>query len=362
MNYKNVELYNVEDFIEYDTKGALKFIRISDELRLQLNERAQSAAFYGCGCEIRFNMISDIVKVTLQVDQGYSSAAQGIAEVFYGPYQGPYQICPSLIGTEPTELIIKKPENLQELKRIAQEKNLKYDPELVRIILPYDRANLLIDIQGEISLPRPEQSPDVKYLAYGSSITHGGSSISPTGSYAMRIAQKLGVDLINLGFAGSAHLEECMADYIADRKDWSFATIELGINVVGKWEHATFEKKVDYFISRIAEANQNKWIFCTDLFIFGMDYKKQAKANDFRNIVKNKILSMNLPKLVYINGTELLTSSTGLSADLTHPSESGCEEIASNFLKVINKRMFYCLKHSTSSCLRSMRGIIKGRM
>lgn len=84
---------------------------------------------------------------------------------------------------------------------------MAFDPKLVRVVLLWRPPVEVIDIQGDISSPNNHQTPDITYLAYGSSITHGNNSISPTGMFAHRTATALGVDLINLGLGGGAHCE-----------------------------------------------------------------------------------------------------------------------------------------------------------
>lgn len=338
MIYNNVELYNVEAMAPCGDQVGFKLSRIPEEVRSRMNERAQSTAFFTCGCEIRFNMVSDSVKLVLKRDQLPQTTAMGVAEVYYGPFQGPYWICPSFVGAEPSEIVIDRPKNMDALKRAAEANGLPYDPELIRVILPYDLSHILLDMEGETAPPRPGQTPAVKYLSYGSSITHGGSAVRPTGSYTMRTARQLGVDLINLGFAGSAQLDEAAADYIAARKDWSFATIELGINVIDQWEPEFFRKKVDYFVSRIAEANPDKWIFIIDMFMNEKDFAHNPKALAYRDIVRRKVESLHLPKLAHLPGTELLTQCTGLSADLLHPSEQGFEEIAGSLTRIMRAK------------------------
>lgn len=50
---------------------------------------------------------------------------------------------------------------------------------------------------------------------YGSSITMGAISSSPSHAYTALVAERLGADHINLGFGGSAKGETAMAEYIA---------------------------------------------------------------------------------------------------------------------------------------------------
>ena len=335
MIYQGVELYNVEALTPVEEPGGYLLSRIPHEVRVKLNPKAQITAFDGCGCELRFNLEGEAVKVTLARMPEDPIGRTGLAEVYYGSFQGSYLESPRAIGEAPQAILVRPPAKLKLLKQLTAEHHLPYAPELVRIILPYDWRYCLLGIEGSCSPPRPEQAPRRKLLVYGSSITHGGVALHPTGTYAMRLARLLEADLINLSFAGSALLEAEMAEYISQRTDWELATLELGINVVHSWPVEEFARKVDYFISTVAERNRDKWIFCLDLFTSALDYTGNPKAGEFRTVVREKVASLNLPKLVYLSGRDLLTGVAGLSADLLHPSAEGMEEIAGSLYRVI---------------------------
>ncbi len=327
MFYKNVELYNVTEI-----NGENLLTRIPDKLRTTLNEGAKSAALSAAGCEIRFNLKSETGKIILRL-KGEPGVFFPVAEV----YQGAFKSASYSIGAEPTEILIAFPQNIELLDKIAKEKNLPFDSRLFRVILPYSSAIEIPEIEGDFSPPAKGQTPQTNYIAYGSSITHGSTAIRPTGTYAMRTAQLLKVDLINLGFGGGAHCEKQMADYIAERNDWDFATLELGINMVGGFETAEFKKRVEYFIQKIATAHPEQWIFCIDLFTFAADFDPAStKQNEFRKIVKETVEKLNMPKLIHLDGREILKNVSGLMAeDLVHPSPEGMEEMAKNLSVVV---------------------------
>lgn len=341
MIYKNCELYNIDHVSPAEDGEGVKLCRVPEAVRIALNSAAASNSFNGCGTEIRFNIIKDEVIIKLRraeiVGENTEWASPyGVAAIYQGGFQrflkGPYQI------VEPNicEIRIPKPDNLELLKKLYLENNMAYDPELTRIIIPYDWPTCLIDIEGEITPPRIEQVPSKRYIAYGSSITHGGCSITPGGTYAMRTAQLLGADLINLGFAGSAFLDETIADFISEREDWDFTTLEMGINMLERnWDVNDFTKRIDYFIDKIATRNPEKWIFCIDIFKCSMDFKDDIRIGEFRRIVREKVISLNLPRVVYINGFDIINDLSSFTADLLHPSCNGMEEIANNLSRII---------------------------
>ena len=330
MNFQDVELYNVAELLIPEDGVGKNITRIPNSLRVILNPAAETNALCAAGCEIRFNLEGKSAKITL------SCEGIGIAEVF----QGDFQISWHSIGMKPTEITVSLPDNLSFLDKVTKEKGLPFDPHLTRVILPIFSQIRLIDIEGETSLPRKDQTPKMKYLAYGSSITHGASALRPTGSYAMRTAQHLGVDLINLGFGGGAHCEKQIADYIAEREDWGFASLEMGINMIGEFSTDEFTKRTEYLVERIAKAHPDKWVFAMDLFTFASDYDPASKKqNEFRRAVRNAVEKLNMPRLVYVDGREVLKTASGLTFDLVHPSPAGMEEMAVNLSNLIKIKM-----------------------
>lgn len=336
MNFKNAELYNIEELVKNDNTS-YRMSRLDSKIRDKVAVTTAERSFNNCGCEIRFNLKGEKAEITLLRKPGDEVLPTGIAEIYYGDFQASYQETPRILYNNPQTIIIKKDE-IEKVKAATKELKTVFDPALVRIFLPYDWDNFLIDIKGDIKPPTLSQVPNKKLLTYGSSITHGGSANHPAESYAFKLAQLMNYDLINKGFAGSARMENAMADYLAEL-DWDIAILEMGINVIDKWSVEKFAKRIDYFIEKIALKNQNKWIYCTDLFRNRRDFDDNKKIKEFRQIIKNKVENLNLKQVKYVSGLELLTDIRGLSADFVHPSTYGMDQIASNLYKKINKNI-----------------------
>ena len=334
MIWKNVELHNVVELIEPEEGDGLALTRIPDELRTTLNDGARMCALHAAGCEVRLNLGDSGAKLTL------SSEARSTAPVEV--YQGSFQVSTHSVDTSPTEIAISKPQNLETLKKVTEKEGLPFDAGLTRIVLPYIPAIRLYDFEGDASPTRPGQTPPRTQLSYGSSITHGATATRSTGAYAMRTAQLLGMDLINLGFGGGAHCEHQLADYISGRQDWDLATLEMGINMVrnDSFTVEVFRERVGYFVEKMARDHQDKWIFCVDLFTFADDLLGiKGKQEGFREVVRSTVEDLDLPMLKYIDGRNLLKGVSGLTLDLVHPSPSGMEEIAQNLSTEIRNAM-----------------------
>lgn len=325
MIHQNVELYNVRELLPRAV-GGWQMSRLPSRVRDTLGESGQEMAVTPAGGEVRFNVGAEPVTVTLSSRGPFLN----VAEV----WRGPFPESAHAVGAGPTEIKVEPSAELERMTRLAAAENLPFDPALVRIILPHGWPTELVEIRGAPTPPRSEQSPARRLLTYGSSITQGGNAATPSGTYAMRTAQILGLDLVNLGTSGSARMDESVADFIAEKGEWDVACLELGINVLG-WTPEEFARKVGDFVGRIAGANLNRRVFCTDIFTHGGDWDDFPKIEDFRAIVRAQVASLALPNLSYLPGRSLLTSTEGLTADLVHLSLLGHEEIAQNLAREI---------------------------
>lgn len=73
---------------------------------------------------------------------------------------------------------------------IEKEQHLPFCTRLVRVLLPSGICHYY-GKEGETEPPREEDTPSVRYLAYGSSITHGSLSLILPFSYPFLIAEAL---------------------------------------------------------------------------------------------------------------------------------------------------------------------------
>ena len=228
-------------------------------------------------------------------------------------------------------LLMREEEIREEVKRakeISGGMARRFDPKLVRVILPNGACRFL-GKEGSTAPPGKEDVPACKYLAYGSSITHGSLSILPPWNYVSRIADHFGFDAVNQGYAGSAFMEKPMAEYIVKRTDWTFASVELGVNLVKEdISEEEYEERAREFLEVLAA--DSRPVFVTDIFTNLAD--RQERTRKFRKIVEKYAREY---RLTYTPGTELLPDVSFLSGDLLHPSYEGQREIAANWIPVM---------------------------
>lgn len=327
MIFDNIEFSNVEE-MEKTEFGYLPR-RIRKEWRDKISPGVQSNKF-GTGIELRFKMPEGACDVILRSEK---MAEASVACIYFGDFQGGWEYSTKVIYDRSTRIHIEYPTGMERLKQISKAEEHGFSPEVVRIVLPYTNCYYL-GVEGKVVPPTESDKPVETYLAYGSSITHGSLGLLQPYSYPFRIAQRLKTDYINMGFAGCALMEENMAKYIVSRKDWDFASVEMGINAIGDkhgMSDEEFEKRIDVFTSILAK--DERPVFATSIFQFNGE--KQEKGDLYREIVKKYAQE----RLLFIDGLQLLHESSYISADLTHPSLEGIERIADRWGRLMKERL-----------------------
>lgn len=344
MRYGNAELHNVADFTEHPESGKLALNRLPNDIRLNTNERLRDvSSFHAAGCEIRFRLKDSPIKVTLALQNDANSQGVQMAELFYGIFQ---HKSPLYITHEPVTFTIEPLGNHKLLKKVSKEVEAEFEPELVRIVLPYDADIQLIDIDGDFEEPSPYDKPDTTLMTYGSSITNGSNVHAPSITYAMQTAHFLKMDYRNMGFGGGAKLDEPVADFIAAcgvRGQWDVLTLEMGINLIWDSEYnrpgevEEFKQRLDYFVDTIVKANPHKKVYCIDLFVTEQDAFGFADEhiNKYRKAVKEKVDMLSEYNVFYVDGRRILDDPMLLGADILHPMGSANEVMAKNLARII---------------------------
>ncbi|GLY76205.1 GDSL-type esterase/lipase family protein [Actinoallomurus iriomotensis] len=101
----------------------------------------------------------------------------------------------------------------------------------VEIWLPHTEITELIALRTDAPVePAPDRGRRV-WLHHGSSISHGSNAANPTATWPALAAAQGGVELVNLGFSGSALLDPFTARAMRDTPA-DLISVKIGINVV----------------------------------------------------------------------------------------------------------------------------------
>lgn len=103
----------------------------------------------------------------------------------------------------------------------------------VELWLPHDEGVALVELRADAPVgPMPDRGRRT-WVHHGSSISHGSAARQPTGTWPAVAAVAAGVELVNLGFAGSALLDPFTARAIRDTPA-DVISLKLGINVANQ--------------------------------------------------------------------------------------------------------------------------------
>jgi lysophospholipase L1-like esterase len=325
MIYQEIELHNVAE--AHPVRGGVLLQRVPEEVRVQLNPGAQMRVRQPDNAELRFLCDGGPVRVTL------SSLGATDVTLFYGPFHGRQRYS---IGQRATTIEIPPPSPRLEALAPSFRRELHFSPAVRRLILGGRQREPLIlhGIEGNgLRPPAGADLPSVRYLAYGTSITHGFDAEGPHLSYVAQAAWHLGADLINLGVGGSAHCEHALADYIATRNDWHVATLALSANMQG-FSLDEFYERVAYMVNAVSGADASRPVACITLYPYFRDLRiEDAGASyggtpaQYRQALRDAVAACPHLNVHLIEGPEILTQIRGLTHDLIHPGDHGMIEM-----------------------------------
>jgi lysophospholipase L1-like esterase len=209
-----------------------------------------------------------------------------------------------------------------------------------RILCPYGAETTLkaFSLSDRAELLPLQTERKVRWLAHGDSITQGAHALHPGLTYVHLVADELGWEGLNLGFGGSAWGDAAVAEYIAARRDWDILSIAIGTNSYGgsRESAAAFGARYEEFLNIVRAAHPQEPILCLSPLWRRQDGPPETpnRLGDvpraYREAVHQVVLRRNHrdPRLVLLDGVQLVASARGLTVDQLHPDAHGMIRIA----------------------------------
>lgn len=324
-----IQLHNVGELVGLDS-GRHLIQRVPESVRAGLNEQAQSRMRHPAGVELRF-VPEGPVELTLSMRSG-GSADSGTVQVFWGPIQGYDEF--EIDASGPTTLEIERPEKLDRLAEDAAEP-LAFDPAVCRVRLPGEHRGgytCYHGVDGAFRAPHAGELPEVRYLAYGTSITEGEAPMGEHLNYVSQTARRLNADLINLGACGSAYCDAAIAEHIAARDDWDVATFSISVNMLGTFSVSEFRERAANLLDTVARENPGKPVVPITIFRNGRDVLEDEgeECARFREALREVVAASDHDNVHLLEGPELLPSVAGLTTDLVHPGDNAMVTMGEN--------------------------------
>lgn len=219
---------------------------------------------------------------------------------------------------------------------------LAYGEKIVEIWLPQscgiEVKNLVLDDESDAELVDDKR---LKWVTYGSSITHCVAAHSPARTWPATAARKHDLHLTSLGVGGQCHLEPMLGMMIRDLPA-DLITLKLGINVMGasSLNHRTFKSAIIGLIEIIREKHPETPIGVISPIISppretddnSVGFSLQKMRIEVEDAVKRVIETDGDANLLYFSGLDIFGQELvgpRLPDDL-HPDGDGYELMGSN--------------------------------
>ncbi|MDA3812407.1 MAG: GDSL-type esterase/lipase family protein [Spirochaetaceae bacterium] len=342
--HDNIEFHNVGALERAENYPGIELLRFPKSISHQLehlnSERARFVSTISTGCELRF--VSDSETILLTLSARY---CKGTVLIFNGDF---FHSMRALEEGRLTTIKIEKSERFPEVKE-KMLKGKRFNSGVWRIIMgrAYDPSgNFLalyhnIDVLGHnLRPPRKDELPGKTWLAYGSSITHGSGATNHHLCYTQLAAYYSGVDVLNKGMGGSCFAEKAMIDFLVSETVWDFATFEIGVNMRNSFSSEEYEKRLRYLLTLLEKEKPENPVVLITVFPnwntgdLSKTFNQVSKIEDsFKEIMNRLYREFRRENLFLIEGDQLLTDTSALTADLIHPSDYGHNLIAGNLSK-----------------------------
>lgn len=237
----------------------------------------------------------------------------------------------------------------------------------IEIWLPHTEITELIALRTDAPVePAPDRGRKV-WLHHGSSISHGSNATHPTAIWPALAASRSGVELVNLGFGGSALLDPFTARAMRDTPA-DLISLKIGINVVNAdaMRLRAFTPAVHGFLDTVREGHPTapllvvSPVLCpvqedtpgplapeldggTLRFRATGDPAERAAGRLTLNIIRDELARVveqrtaDDPNLYYLDGRDLYGEKDYAEfplPDAVHPDPAGHRRIGENFARL----------------------------
>jgi lysophospholipase L1-like esterase len=319
---ESIEFHNAHP--EPREGGIWQLPRYPAEVRDHLSDKGRMRSMDSCGVEIRFVTDAKNIRITLSCEDSDADI-----QVFCGPFLHHSQ---RILKGVPTAMHLIPSNNFKEASD-AVLRSGGFAPNVWRVITGRQNGtpsaclfHYLETFGHSVRAPKPEELPSIRWLAYGSSITH-----SHLAGYPFHAARLLHWDLFAKGLSGACHIETAATDYLSDlaaKKKVDLITAELGVNMRNEYSIEAFTQRATYLVKKLRQANPQAQIVLITAFTNSHHHPREARDElktqpGFDQALRNIVQHNKDARLHLIEGSKLLSDFTLLRADLLHPSESG---------------------------------------
>lgn len=315
-----VIVHNGCEYIE--TEAGLRISRVPLSAREKMTAAGKDVASVSwTGVELRFVIQNGDEAAVTVYNENPDPHWDANAYLYLGNFQyGWTYLCNFHLTPGLNRIPVKLPETMDTLRENAKKLGHIFSPDVVRLILGGAVFNL-VDVEGDIRIPKAEELPAKTAVFYGSSITHGSLSMHPMTNYAALCGKKLGVDYLNKGMAGACFLEKEVIDYILGLDEAVFFSVEVATNCIGLGI-PEIRRRTEYLANSFLGKYSDKHLFLIDRI------NVSCVPDECRAMIEDVVKRCNSNRVHYINGATLIPDFSFVTADCVHPTPDGHRRMA----------------------------------
>lgn len=326
--HQNIEFHNAGALETLCGMPGLCPVRVPASVRHRLCSGTRVVSESASGVELRFVAPGGKVRLAFAAQE---------QEVQLHVYRGAFDVSNPRIPAGEQRVITLDPPERFGLTQASALQSGAFSPEVWRVVISGGVLGFLglDDFGTPVRPPAAAETPAVRWLAYGSSITQSWAK-----GYPHQAARRLGIDVLNKGMSGNCHIEPEMADYLAEL-DWEIATLELGVNMRVRYTPEAFASRARDLIDRLRAAKPRAPLVLITTFR-NLDHFPAAtpppaaeRQTAFDRILRQLHQERNDPHLHLLEGLDLLQDFSAFSADLLHPSDYGQQQIGENLANAL---------------------------
>ncbi len=328
--HDDIALWNVEALETHENPQGVLLARLPRNTRDDMNAWGQWMGQISIGAELRFVTEASRAKIYLMpLDEDQT------IRVYRGAYQVSEQnLTAGVVNTVDVCDPIDMAKLFEDQTANLPEHDNPFAPNVWRILCGTSPVLYLGKEMNNFACrpPKREETPALRWLAHGSSITHANLD-----GYVFHAASALRLDVQNKGLGGACHLEPQVADCLA-ACDWDIATLELGINVSWTMPTDEFAQCATYLIGTLAAAKPDAPIGVIDIypnFSTYMDTERTQREKEYALALDEIVAELGSENVFRIPANTILDDYLGLAADFLHPNNYGNARMGMNLATIL---------------------------
>ena len=233
-----IEIRNALD-LEVDNAGRVTPVRLPRWTQSQMSDEGiLNMARMGSGVRLRFRSSASELSINLRIMRIFVVGLH--KELTPAPYElrinGNFNQLQHANKGNLLEIVLNDPDAGPGQIVDGESETLNFrnlPPELkdIEIWFPASTSSALESLSANAEILPPSPISKKKWVHYGSSISQCGETSSPSSIWAVNAAERLGLDIFNLGLAGQCQLDGFVARTIAEIPT-DFISLKLGINIL----------------------------------------------------------------------------------------------------------------------------------